>query len=178
MKRRLDLAAALMHNPEVLFLDEPTTGLDPTSRASVWSEVRRLNTELGMTIFLTTQYLEEADELAHRVGIISRGHLVAEGAPDALKRSITQDVIVVEAEGDDPGSFDGLRRLELVDSVSVSGGSITISTSDSRMALNEVVVALNKTKLKVMSLTLRSPTLDDVFAELTGSRIDMETTAS
>ena len=86
MKRRLDLAAALMHNPEVLFLDEPTTGLDPTSRASVWSEVRRLNAELGMTIFLTTQYLEEADELADRVGIISRGRLVAEGPPDVLKR--------------------------------------------------------------------------------------------
>src|ERR1700676_3244954 len=99
MKRRLDLAAALMNNPEVLFLDEPTTGLDPTSRASVWSEVRRLNSELGMTIFLTTQYLEEADELADRVGIISRGRLVAEGPPEVLKRSIGQDTIVVEAEG-------------------------------------------------------------------------------
>src|SRR5580704_18385093 len=102
MKRRLDLAAALMHNPEIVFLDEPTTGLDPTSRASVWSEVRRLNVELGMTIFLTTQYLEEADELAHRVGIISEGRLVAEGTPESLKRSVGQDVIVVDVEGDDP----------------------------------------------------------------------------
>ena len=82
MKRRLDLAAALVHNPEVLFLDEPTTGLDPVSRARVWEEVRRLNDELGMTIFLTTQYLEEADELADRVGIIDGGRLVAEGTPD------------------------------------------------------------------------------------------------
>ena len=82
MKRRLDLAAALVHNPEVLFLDEPTTGLDPVSRARVWEEVRRLNDELGMTIFLTTQYLEEADELADRVGIIDRGRIVAEGTPD------------------------------------------------------------------------------------------------
>ena len=82
MQRRLDLAAALVHNPEVLFLDEPTTGLDPVSRASVWEEVRRLNDELGMTIFLTTQYLEEADELADRVGIIDDGRLVAEGTPD------------------------------------------------------------------------------------------------
>jgi ABC-2 type transport system ATP-binding protein len=104
MKRRLDLAAALMHNPEVLFLDEPTTGLDLISRESVWSEVRRLNSELGMTIFLTTQYLEEADELADRVGIISRGRLVAEGPPDDLKRAIGQDMIVVEAEGDDPSA--------------------------------------------------------------------------
>ena len=81
MRRRLDLAAALVHNPEILFLDEPTTGLDPVSRARVWAEVRRLNDELGMTIFLTTQYLEEADELAHRVGIIDRGRIVAEGTP-------------------------------------------------------------------------------------------------
>ena len=87
MKRRLDLAAALVHNPDVLFLDEPTTGLDPVSRASVWQEVRRLNDELGMTIFLTTQYLEEADELADRVGIIDDGRLVAEGTPAELKRN-------------------------------------------------------------------------------------------
>ena len=82
MRRRLDLAAALVHNPEVLFLDEPTTGLDPISRASVWQEVQRLNDELGMTILLTTQYLEEADELADRVGIVDNGRLVAEGTPD------------------------------------------------------------------------------------------------
>ncbi len=90
MKRRLDLAAALVHNPDVLFLDEPTTGLDPVSRIRVWEEVRRLNTELGMTIFLTTQYLEEADVLADRVGIIDGGRLVAEGTPDraeATRRS-------------------------------------------------------------------------------------------
>ena len=88
MKRRLDLAAALVHNPEVLFLDEPTTGLDPVSRVRVWDEVRRLNSELGMTIFLTTQYLEEADELADRVGIIDAGRIVAEGTPEELKRSV------------------------------------------------------------------------------------------
>ena len=99
MKRRLDLAAALIHRPQVLFLDEPTTGLDPLSRASVWAEIRRLNAELGMTIFLTTQYLDEADALADRVGIIDRGRLVAEGTPDELKRSIGQDVIVADVDG-------------------------------------------------------------------------------
>ena len=87
MKRRLDLAAALIHDPDILFLDEPTTGLDPESRAAVWEEVRSLNEQHGTTIFLTTQYLEEADELADRVGIISRGRLVAEGTPDELKRT-------------------------------------------------------------------------------------------
>ena len=102
MRRRLDLAAALVHNPEVLFLDEPTTGLDPVSRARVWEEVRRLNEELGMTIFLTTQYLEEADELADRVGIIDDGRLVAEGTPADLKRSVGTDVIIARVDGE-PG---------------------------------------------------------------------------
>ena len=111
MKRRLDLAAALVHNPEVLFLDEPTTGLDPVSRARMWDEVRRLNRELEMTIFLTTQYLEEADELADRVGIINDGRLVAEGTPAELKRSVGQDVIVARIDGnasDARGSSRGL----------------------------------------------------------------------
>src|SRR5205823_10880966 len=100
MRRRLDLAAALMHNPHVLFLDEPTTGLDPVSRLRVWEEVRRLNEELGMTIFLTTQYLEEADALADRVGIINDGRIVAEGSPDDLKRRVGTDVIVARVDGD------------------------------------------------------------------------------
>ena len=98
MKRRLDLALALVHNPAVLFLDEPTTGLDPLSRAAVWQEVRRLNRDLGMTVFLTTQYLEEADELADRVGIINRGRIVAEGTPEELKRSIGTDVVVATVD--------------------------------------------------------------------------------
>ena len=96
MKRRLDLAASLVHQPEVLFLDEPTTGLDPVSRAAVWAEVRKLNSEMGMTIFLTTQYLEEADELADRVGIIAKGRIVAEGTPTELKRSLGDDVILAK----------------------------------------------------------------------------------
>ncbi len=100
MKRRLDLVAALVHNPEVLFLDEPTTGLDPASRTSVWDEVRRLNAGLGMTIFLTTQYLEEADELCGRVGIINQGRIVAEGTPDDLKREVGADIIIARVDGD------------------------------------------------------------------------------
>src|ERR1700691_218795 len=158
MKRRLDLAAALMHNPEVLFLDEATTGLDPTSRASVWSGVRRLTTELAMTIFLTTQYLEEADTLAHRVGIIAAGRLVAEGPPDVLKRAIGQDMIVVEVHGDDPGALDVLRLLDAVDDVSKENQTITVSTSDSSAAINAVAIALSRTALDVRSLTVRTPT--------------------
>jgi ABC-2 type transport system ATP-binding protein len=178
MKRRLDLAAALMHNPEVLFLDEPTTGLDPTSREKVWSEVRRLNTELGMTIFLTTQYLEEADELADRVGIIARGRLVAEGPPGDLKRSIGQDVIVVEVQGEDAGAVDALRRIDVVDEVSRQDQTITVGTSDSSSAVSAVVMALSRTDLEVRSLIVRTPTLDDVFRQLTGSPIDLVGTGS
>ncbi len=172
MKRRLDLAAALMHNPEVLFLDEPTTGLDPTSRESVWSEVRRLNSELGMTIFLTTQYLEEADELADRVGIISRGRLVAEGPPAVLKRSVGQDVIVIEVGGDDPAATDALRHLDGVDAVSREGQTITVATADSSAAVSSVAVALSRSRFEVKSLVVRTPTLDDVFRQLTGARLD------
>ena len=103
MKRRLDVAASLMHNPRVLFLDEPTTGLDPASRAVVWEQITRLRADLGVTIFLTTQYLEEADVLADRVGIIDGGHLRAEGPPEELKRQIGTDVIVVRL-AEDPGA--------------------------------------------------------------------------
>jgi ABC-2 type transport system ATP-binding protein len=171
MKRRLDLAAALVHRPEVLFLDEPTTGLDPLSRASVWAEIRRLNAELGMTIFLTTQYLDEADALADRVGIIDHGRVVAEGTREELKRSIGEDLIVADVEGDDPTALAKLRILDGVDDVSYEAGTIVISTKDGPAELSPVAVALGATTLRVKALTLRTPTLDDVFMKLTGSHI-------
>ena len=171
MKRRLDLAAALVHRPEVLFLDEPTTGLDPLSRASVWAEIRRLNAELGMTIFLTTQYLDEADALADRVGIIARGRVVVEGTPDQLKRSIGRDLIVADVDGDDPGALAALQTLDGVDAVSSEKGRIVVSTRNGPAELSPVALALGSTALRVKSLTLRTPTLDDVFMELTGSHI-------
>jgi ABC-2 type transport system ATP-binding protein len=174
MKRRLDLAAALIHNPEVLFLDEPTTGLDPHSRATVWHEVRRLNLDLGMTIFLTTQYLEEADNLADRVGIISRGRLVAEGSPTTLKRSVAHDVIVAEVEGNSCGAVDALGSIDGLDSVSRTDSKITVNTRDGPAALGTVAVALGRTGLEIRSLTMRTPTLDDVFMEMTGSRIERD----
>jgi len=177
MKRRLDLAAALIHRPEVLFLDEPTTGLDPLSRASVWAEIRRLNAELGMTIFLTTQYLDEADALADRVGIIDRGRLVAEGTPDELKRSIGQDVIVADVDGQDCTVLARLRALHGVDAVSFEEGRIVVSTKDGPAELSPVAIALGATSLRVKALTMRTPTLDDVFMELTGSHIAEEVAA-
>ncbi len=172
MKRRLDLAMALIHNPEVLFLDEPTTGLDPASRATVWAEVERLNRELGMTIFLTTQYLEEADVLAHRVGIINRGKLVAEGPPDSLKRSIADDLLIVDVDGHDAEAMARLGQLHGVHSVGRQDDRITMRVVDGPAALSSVAVALSTGGVRVRSIAMRTPTLDDVFLELTGGRIE------
>ena len=172
MKRRLDLAMALIHNPEVLFLDEPTTGLDPASRVTVWAEVERLNRELGMTIFLTTQYLEEADVLAHRVGIINQGKLVAEGPPDSLKRSIADDLLLVEVAGYDADAMMRLGRLDGVRSATRDGDRITMRVMDGPATLSSVAVTLSEGDLQVRSITMRTPSLDDVFFELTGGRIE------
>ena len=176
MKRRLDLAAALVHNPDVLFLDEPTTGLDPVSRARVWEEVHRLNDELGMTIFLTTQYLEEADELADRVGIINAGQLVAEGTPADLKRSIGEDVIIARVEGDAEAALRAVKDLPGVTSAELHGEELTVAAPDGAAIVSPVAVALSGGGVKVKDLTLRTTTLDDVFLELTGNRIAISTT--
>jgi ABC-2 type transport system ATP-binding protein len=172
MQRRLDLAAALVHNPQVLFLDEPTTGLDPASRARAWSEIRRLNEELGTTIFLTTQYLEEADELAHRVGIIDRGRIVAEGTPAELKRSVGTDVIVARVAGDALAARSLVEAVPSVLSVEAHGDELVIATADGAGAISPVAVALAGSQTVVRDLTLRTPTLDDVFLELTGTHIE------
>jgi ABC-2 type transport system ATP-binding protein len=174
MKRRLDLAAALVHNPEILFLDEPTTGLDPASRTSVWGEVRRLNDELGMTIFLTTQYLEEADELCGRVGIIDHGRIVAEGAPDDLKRAVGADVIIARVDRDAAPLRAIVEALDGVQSVEAHGNELVIATDNGSAAISPVAVALNDCDVTVRDLTLRTPTLDDVFLDLTGSHIERD----
>ncbi len=171
MKRRLDLAAALIHNPDILFLDEPTTGLDPVSRAQVWEEVRRLNAELGTTIFLTTQYLEEADELADRVGILAEGQIVAEGTPDALKRTVGEDVIIARIEGTGDAAVDAVRRVPGISSSELHGDELTIAATDGASIISPVAVALSGCGVRVRDLTLRTTTLDDVFLELTGNRI-------
>jgi ABC-2 type transport system ATP-binding protein len=173
MKRRVDLAAALIHNPEVLFLDEPTTGLDPSSRAKVWEEVQRLNTELGMTIFLTTQYLEEADALADRVGIIDHGKIIAEGTPAELKRSIGADVIAVRV-ADVARAEPVIAAVPGIDAVESRGDEILAATSDGPGHVSPLIVALADADIPVRSLTLREPTLDDVFLTLTGQHLEGE----
>jgi len=171
MKRRLDLAVALVHNPQVLFLDEPTTGLDPASRTRVWEEVRRLNEDLGMTVFLTTQYLEEADELAHRVGIIDRGRIVAEDTPDALKRSLGADVIVAQVDDGVASACAQIEQIAGIEQVRATGTEITIRATHGDEAIGPVAVALHDCGVAIHSLTLRTPTLDDVFLALTGGHL-------
>jgi ABC-2 type transport system ATP-binding protein len=172
MRRRLDLALALVHDPEVLFLDEPTTGLDPVSRRQIWDEVRRLNREQGLTVFLTTQYLEEADELADRVGIIANGRIVAEGTPDELKRTIGRDVVVAQIEGDVAAACVALEALPDVESVRTAGEELTAVVSDGPAAVPGIAVALNEiAHVRVTQLSFRRPSLDDVFLEVTGARI-------
>lgn len=177
MKRRLDLAASLIHNPEVLFLDEPTTGLDPISRARVWKEVQRINRELSVTIFLTTQYLEEADALADRVGIISQGRLMAEGTPAELKRSLGNDVIFVQvdsaqADGQADAAKAAVENLDGVVDVDSSDGEVIIQVVNGAAHISDVALALNEQDVRVRELTLRTPTLDDVFLSVAGARME------
>ena len=179
MRRRLDLAMALIHRPEVLFLDEPTTGLDPTSRATLWDEVRRLRDE-GTTVFLTTQYLEEADQLADRVGIISAGRLVAEGTPEALKAEVGSPHLDITLAGEQPdveaarsavAGFGALRDVA-GDDDGLSGPHISVTVATGAAAIAPVVRALEDAGLHVEALEIVRPTLDDVFAAQTGQHLE------
>jgi len=172
MKRRLDLALALVHRPRLLFLDEPTTGLDPQSRNALWGEVGRLAKEDGVTVFLTTQYLEEADILADRVGIIDHGHIVAEGTPAALKAEIGRPTVeVVPADPEERVRLaDLLRRFgELVQ---LSPDSVAVRCAHGDYDLAEIVRALDAEDLHAAHLQLHAPSLDDVFLEKTGRTLE------
>ena len=174
MKRRLDLAASLIHDPEILFLDEPTTGLDPVSRVRVWDEVRRLNQKFGVTVFLTTQYLEEADALADRVGIIDQGRIVQEGTPADLKRSVGAGVIVVNLTENLEQAAAAAKALPAVDEVTAGPQGLTISTADGAGLVADVAVAFSRQGISPQSLTVRTPSLDDVFLRATGHRLSHE----
>ncbi len=174
MRRRLDLSASLIHGPELLFLDEPTTGLDPASRALVWDEVRRLNTELGVTVFLTTQYLEEADELADRVAILSAGRIVEQDTPEALKRAVGNDVVVVDLQAQDIDSAAAaVEPIEGVVTVTKGTKGITVATSHGAAMVMDVAVALSDANVDTQALTVRTPSLDDVFLRATGKRMEV-----
>jgi ABC-2 type transport system ATP-binding protein len=170
MKRRLDLAMALIHEPSVLFLDEPTTGLDPMSRLSLWEEIRRLNAE-GTTVLLTTQYLEEADQLADRVAIIDHGLIVRQGAPADLKREVGDPTLFVHVAAEHVerarellGEFGELRPSP--------GGTLGVGLGEGSRAVSAVVRRLDEAGIAVDNLELREPSLDDVFAQATGYRLE------
>ena len=172
MRRRLDLALALVHHPRVLFLDEPTTGLDPQSRSALWDEVARLAREDGVTVFLTTQYLEEADVLADRVGIIDGGRIVAEGTPEALKQEVGQSS--VEVTPAHPDQRDALREVlaRFGEPAAGAGGSVGVRLAEGASDLAEVVRAVDAGGITLAGLQVHEPSLDDVFLAKTGRSLE------
>ncbi|HVY78933.1 MAG TPA: ATP-binding cassette domain-containing protein [Solirubrobacterales bacterium] len=173
MQRRLDLAAALVHEPRVLFLDEPTTGLDPVSRKTIWEEVRSLNDE-GTTVFLTTQYLEEADQLADNVGIIDRGRIVAEGTPDSLKSEIGNPHIQLQlAEGSIVAAEEACAAVGKL-LPPRDGRTVLVEVENGAADIPRVVRALDEAGIAVDSLELVRPTLDDVFVAKTGHHLEKD----
>ncbi len=173
MRRRLDLAMSLVHEPQVLFLDEPTTGLDPMSRISLWEEVRSLNTEHGTTVFLTTQYLEEADQLAGRIAIIDAGRIVREGRPDRLKEEVGAPTLTL---GIDPDHFEEARRMLCArfgaERPATRPGELALGLTGGASEMTSVVRALDELGALVEHIELTQPSLDDVFAEATGRRLE------
>ncbi len=176
MKRRLDLAAALVHEPRVLFLDEPTTGLDPVSRKTIWEEVRVLNDE-GTTVFLTTQYLEEADQLADNVGIIDNGRIVAEGTPDSLKAEIGNPHIQLQiAEGSIAEAEEACARIGKL-LPPTDARTVLVEVANGAADIPRTVRALDEAGIGVEALELVRPTLDDVFVAKTGYHLEKENEA-
>jgi ABC-2 type transport system ATP-binding protein len=178
MRKRLDLSMALIPRPKVLFLDEPTTGLDPQNRSAVWEYIRRLN-EQGMTIFLTTQYMEEADRLADRLCIIDHGHIMAEGTPASLKGSIGADVVTLsfkENGAADPraAAKAALAQIDGISEIQEVEGGIAIYAQEAPARVPQIVLALNDAHLDIAELTLTHPTLDDVFMKYTGRKMRTE----
>lgn len=174
MRRRLDLAMALIHEPSILFLDEPTTGLDPASRRDVWTEVRRLNKEQGMTIFLTTQYLEEADELADRIAIIVKGKIEAEGQPAKLKAGLGSESINVIFSDVETAESAQSKLSDMVERTQLDRKTLRLYLKDAATRIPAVVNRLSDAQIQPVSLTLTQPTLDDVFLQVTGERFEEE----
>ena len=175
MRRRLDLAQALMHEPRLLFLDEPTTGLDPQNRHALWAYLRQLNSN-GVTIFLTTQYLEEADALADRIAIIDRGRIVVEGTPEALKAGIGGDTITVSVD-DIEGAATTLMALSDIRELQTHDNEVTLYVADGGSRVAEVVRALDASGISMHQLELSEPTLDQVFLKHTGEHLRVEEVA-
>jgi ABC-2 type transport system ATP-binding protein len=175
MQRRLDIAIALVHEPQVLFLDEPTTGLDPEGRAQMWQEISRLAAAQGKTVLLTTHYLEEADQLASRLAIVDRGTVVAEGTPDELKRELRGDAVHVELHGaaEVNGAVgDALSRVDGVREIVLDGSSLRARADDGGRAVPAVLAALEARGISAAEVRVARPSLDDVYLRYTGRTFD------
>jgi len=172
MQRRLDVAMGLIHRPEVLFLDEPTAGLDPESRSAMWEEIARLSAGEGLTILLTTHYLEEADRLASQLAIVEHGRVVASGSPDELKARLHGDTVHVElAVPADPAQLDAaLDRVPEVREVSVTGTKLSARADDGATTVPALLIALERAGIGVRGITAARPTLDDVYLRYAGRR--------
>jgi ABC-2 type transport system ATP-binding protein len=181
MKRRLDLATALMHRPEILFLDEPTEGLDPQSRGALWDELLRINAA-GTTMFLTTHYMEEADRLCRRLAIIDDGKIAVEGTPAELKRAVGSDTVSLTLAAEDAEALEGVRTavrerlsgLGWVAGIEPTADGVDLSVQDAHRAIPEVLRLLDAGGIRVSGLSMREPSLDDVFLRYTGKRIRLE----
>jgi len=182
MKKRLDLASVLVHRPKILFLDEPTTGLDPQSRAGMWDYLRQLNRDEKITIFLTTQYMEEADRLCSRLSIVDLGKIVAQGTPPDLKGEIGADAINLTFENMNGKDSNGLKEegkkilggLRGVTDIVNSDMGLTVYAKNGAYLIPDIVRAFDEAQIRVASLNLSTPTLDDVFLKHTGKRIRVE----
>jgi ABC-2 type transport system ATP-binding protein len=177
MKKRLDLASALVHRPRLLFLDEPTTGLDPQSRAAIWAYLEKLNRQEGTTIFLTTQYMEEADRLCRQLSIIDLGKIVASGSPAELKRQVGADSIKLTLQNcakDEPKAKEILGSLEGVTKVIDSEECLNVYAKNAGLIIADIVRAFDSSEIRLSSVSFSSPTLDDIFLQHTGRRIRPE----
>jgi ABC-2 type transport system ATP-binding protein len=167
-RRRVDIALGIIHAPKVVFLDEPTTGLDPQSRAHMWTEIRRLRNE-GMTVFITTHYLDEADALCDRIAIIDNGEIVAEGTPDALKHEIAGDVVTIGLNGSTPLAAELLDGAEFVRKLETpEQGGLRLYVDNGAVAMPAILRALDSEGIAPQSIELHRPSLDDVFLTKTG----------
>ncbi len=166
-KRRLDIGLGLVHDPRLLFLDEPTTGLDPQSRARVWDEVRRMH-DRGTTVFLTTHYLDEADALCDRIAIIDYGKIVAEGTPQDLKRAVAGDVVALTVAGDQQAALDLLGGQSFVREAAIEEGEVRLYVDRGEVAMPAILRLLDTTGMELKTISLHRPSLDDVFLRKTG----------
>jgi len=171
MKRRLELARGLMTEPRVLFLDEPTLGLDPQNRINIWDYIRRLRTKHRMTLLLTTHYMEEAEAIADRVGIIDHGRIVVEGSPRELVDQMGADVIRIVGQGDGDGFLDKVGALPFVEAVTAGEGAIQIGVDSGNRRLAEVVTLANSSGFVIEDVSVAKPSLGDVFLKYTGRHL-------